>query len=242
MPRRLALAAALAALLATAAAADLAGPARAVDGDTLVFGGLTLRLHGVDAPETAQSCGAADGGAWDCGAAAAARLAELAAAEDLVCEAIERDRYGRVVGRCAAGGDDLGAVLVSEGLAWAYIRYSLDYAELEAEARAAGVGVWQGPATVAWDWRRGGDFLPAAGGASPPAPAPAAEPAAAPVPAEAPAGCVIKGNVNARGERIYHTPASPWYGRVRMSPPRGQRWFCNEAEAEAAGWRAVGGG
>ena len=218
MPRRLALAVALAALLATAAAADLAGPA----------------------PETAQPCGAADGGAWDCGAAAAARLAELAAAEDLVCEAIERDRYGRVVGRCAAGGDDLGAVLVSEGLAWAYIRYSLDYAELEAEARAAGVGVWQGRATVAWDWRRGGDFLPAAGGASPPAPAPASAPE--PVPAEAPAGCVIKGNVNARGERIYHTPASPWYGRVRMSPPRGQRWFCNEAEAEAAGWRAVGGG
>ncbi len=226
---------ALVAALAGAARAEIVGAARIVDGDTLAIGGLTLRLHGADAPESAQSCGGADGGDWPCGAAAAARLAELAGAGDLSCEALDRDAYGRIVARCVAGGRDLAGTLVAEGLAWAYVRYSSDYAGVEAEARAAGRGVWQGPSQAAWDWRRSDGFRAASGRA-------AAAPAAEEIPAEAPAGCAIKGNVNASGERIYHTPASPWYARVRMAPTRGQRWFCDEAEALAAGWRPVAGG
>ena len=53
--------------------------------------------------------------------------------------------------------------------------------------------------------------------------------------------CVIKGNINSRGERIYHTPSSPWYSQTRISPLRGERWFCSEEEARAAGWRAPRG-
>ena len=37
--------------------------------------------------------------------------------------------------------------------------------------------------------------------------------------------------------RIYHMPWSPWYGRVKIDTARGERWFCSEAEALAAGWR-----
>jgi hypothetical protein len=199
-----------------------------------------VRLFGVDAPETGQSCGDASGGQWDCGAAARARLEALIDAGEVACAAVERDRHGRVVARCAAGGLDLGATLVAEGLAWAYLDYSDAYAELEAGARAAGLGVWQGPATVAWDWRRTEGFAPAAGVVAPEAaPAPAAT--AAPV-ETGPGGCAIKGNVNAEGERIYHTPESPWYARIDMEARPGQRWFCDAAEAEAAGWRAAGGG
>lgn len=51
-------------------------------------------------------------------------------------------------------------------------------------------------------------------------------------------GCPIKGNINRDGERIYHTPWSPWYERVQIDESQGERWFCDEAEAEAAGWRA----
>ncbi len=202
-----------------------------VDGDTLDVGGLTLRLHGADAPEAEQSCGGADGADWPCGEAAAARLAELVSGGALSCEALDRDNYGRVVARCAAGGRDVAAALVSEGLAWAYVRYSSDYAALEAEARAAHRGVWQGPSQAAWDWRRTDGFVAASGRAD--------VETAAPADARPPDGCAIKGNVNAKGERIYHTPASPWYGRVRIDAARGQRWFCTAAEAEAAGWRAV---
>ena len=48
--------------------------------------------------------------------------------------------------------------------------------------------------------------------------------------------CLIKGNINSRGERIYHVPGSKWYARTRINKP-GERWFCTEEEAIAAGWR-----
>jgi hypothetical protein len=32
-------------------------------------------------------------------------------------------------------------------------------------------------------------------------------------------------------------PWSPWYARVKIDVSRGERWFCSEAEALAAGWR-----
>lgn len=48
--------------------------------------------------------------------------------------------------------------------------------------------------------------------------------------------CAIKGNVNAKGERIYHLPGSRLYSRVAMTG-QDERWFCSEQEAKAAGWR-----
>jgi hypothetical protein len=51
------------------------------------------------------------------------------------------------------------------------------------------------------------------------------------------AGCLIKGNVSTRGERIYHPPGCRYYDATKVDPARGERWFCSEAEARAAGWR-----
>jgi hypothetical protein len=48
--------------------------------------------------------------------------------------------------------------------------------------------------------------------------------------------CIIKGNVNRKGERIYFRPGQLDYARVDMIKP-GKRWFCTEDEAKAAGWR-----
>lgn len=56
-------------------------------------------------------------------------------------------------------------------------------------------------------------------------------------PASPSSGCLIKGNVSARGERIYHPPGCRYYNATRIDPARGERWFCSEAEALAAGWR-----
>jgi len=49
--------------------------------------------------------------------------------------------------------------------------------------------------------------------------------------------CNIKGNFNTRGERIYHMPGQKYYAETRISASHGERWFCSEAEARAAGWR-----
>ena len=47
----------------------------------------------------------------------------------------------------------------------------------------------------------------------------------------------IKGNINRRGERIFHLPGSPLYEAIAIDPAKGERWFDSEAEAVAAGWR-----
>lgn len=49
--------------------------------------------------------------------------------------------------------------------------------------------------------------------------------------------CRIKGNVSESGERIYHVPGGAFYGRTHVNAARGERWFCTESEARAAGWR-----
>ena len=50
--------------------------------------------------------------------------------------------------------------------------------------------------------------------------------------------CNIKGNISVRsGERIYHVPGQEYYDETEIRPSQGERWFCSEAEARAAGWR-----
>lgn len=49
--------------------------------------------------------------------------------------------------------------------------------------------------------------------------------------------CRIKGNISVDGERIYHVPGQPYYDATRIDPLAGERWFCSEAQARAAGWR-----
>ncbi|MBB4302952.1 hypothetical protein GGD81_001990 [Rhodobium orientis] len=52
------------------------------------------------------------------------------------------------------------------------------------------------------------------------------------------ATCNIKGNVSYNtGERIFHVPGQKFYHQTVISPSRGERWFCTENEAWAAGWR-----
>ena len=48
----------------------------------------------------------------------------------------------------------------------------------------------------------------------------------------------IKGNISINtGERIYHVPGQEHYWETKISPQYGERWFCSESEARAAGWR-----
>lgn len=204
--------------------ARIEGVAHVVDGDTLDVGPVRVRLHGIDTPEIGQSCRTASGRKWKCGERAGERLAELVEGRVVACAVRTRDQYDRLVAVCmttnaADAIGDLNALMVREGLAWAFLRYSHDYEMLENAARKARIGVWQGPAQAPWEYR-----------------AAAWERAVAAAPRK---GCPIKGNISRGGKMIYHTPWSPWYARTRVDESRGERWFCDEAEAIAAGWRAA---
>ena len=48
--------------------------------------------------------------------------------------------------------------------------------------------------------------------------------------------CDIIGNVNG-SSRIYHCPGWRDYNRISMNPDEGDRFFCSETEARAAGFR-----
>ena len=43
---------------------------------------------------------------------------------------------------------------------------------------------------------------------------------------------LIKGNINSKGEKIYHLPGDKWYNKTHA-----EAWFKTEAEAQAAGFR-----
>jgi endonuclease YncB( thermonuclease family) len=201
-------------------AAELVGMPRIVDGDTFAYRDDRVRLHGIDAPETAQHCLDASGGDYLCGEAATKALETFVAGREIRCSGTDRDQYGRLIAVCRVGGREINQWMVGAGWALAYTRYSRDYAGEERDAERARRGLWAGSFEAPWDFRRARRV---------------AAVSATPAP-----DCPIKGNISANG-RIYHTPTSRWYDRTAIDPSKGERWFCSEREARDAGWRAPRG-
>lgn len=195
----------------------LSGRARVVDGDTLEVSGVKVRLFGVDAPELDQRC-ERGGRVWACGQAAREALAGIVGGRRIACSVQDIDRYGRDVAVCQAGDQDVGAVLVRQGMAIAYRRYSGRYVNAEAAARREGLGLWSSTYVQPEAYRQAGRAQGA--GQVPPD-----------------GSCVIKGNIGGKGGRIYHLPGQADYAATRINEKKGERWFCSEAEARAAGFR-----
>lgn len=145
----------LASIAATEAPAQvMTGIASVIDGDTLEIRGRRIRLHGIDAPESAQLCVRPNGSAWRCGQTAALRLADRIGRRAISCRQTDTDRYGRIVAVCEQQGEDLAGWMVDEGWAVAYRSISSDYAPAEDRARRAQRGIWASRFELPWDWRR----------------------------------------------------------------------------------------
>lgn len=144
----LALAALVSARLDRVAERHLSGDAVINDGDSITLKGERIRLVGIDAPEYDQSC-ERDGSTYPCGRRSREALAALARNAAVECRGWERDRYGRLLAVCKAGGIELNRRQVEEGWAVAWG----DYGDAEASAREKRLGIWAGSFERPRDWR-----------------------------------------------------------------------------------------
>lgn len=112
------------------------------DGDTLRCGTERVRLFGVDAPEVRRGAKPAEPFAYE-----ARNELERLTRGRVGCRFVERDRYGRFVGRCWSDvTSDINASLIRSGFATEYRRYSKGvYAREEEQARVAKSGRWRKP-------------------------------------------------------------------------------------------------
>ena len=187
------------------------------DGDTLALTTdqttYRIRLHEIDTPEHDQP--------WSREARQA--LSSKVAGKYVRVEIETVDDYGRTVGNVWLGDRDINREMVREGHAWVYRKYLKDRSLLEEEAAArdASRGLWGLAEPVPpWQWRQNtraasGTFRDGI-----------------------PEHCDIKGNINRRGERIYHQPGDRHHRETRIDTSRGERWFCSTEDAERAGWRS----
>jgi len=114
--------------------------------DTAVQMQVRVRLSAIDAPERGQ----------DFSQRSREALADLVYSKEVSIETHGKDRYGRVIGDVFVGGRLVNEVLVRQGWAWNFVKYSRSprLAELERQARAERRGLWAGKNPVPpWEYR-----------------------------------------------------------------------------------------
>ena len=211
------------------------------DGDTLILGGITYRLDGIEAPQTDQVCLNAKRNVWACGLEARDQLRKFVGKRDVRCDRKGYDKVyrNRRIGVCWVEGEttSLNQWLVSEGWAlnfepYAKGRFKLD----ENDARSRGRGLWNGCFSRPQEARRRNKNKASLLGANCP-PSKEVRDILFPDHPAMPLGCPIKAKSAVRAHvaghgGIYHTESCPSYGRTTPD-----RWFCSEDEAKAEGFR-----
>jgi micrococcal nuclease len=129
---------------------------RVLDGDTLEVrledGSVArIRLDGIDCPEKTQSHGLD----------ARMATAQLVEGGRIRLNGHQRDKYGRLIAQVETpDGRSVNERLVEDGHCWWYRKYAPGHRRLErfeAEARAAGRGLWAEPNPIPpWEWRKRG--------------------------------------------------------------------------------------
>jgi endonuclease YncB( thermonuclease family) len=202
--------------------AAIEGAATAVTGDVLRLQGQLVRLDGIEAPERDQRCGTGAAGRgsakrWSCGEVAADTLARIVRGKTVRCSVSGQDELGRGRGSCQIDGQNIAAELVRAGLAFSAGGLLSGFGALEQDARNQKLGLWKGEADRPAEHRA--KIWAAAQKA-------------------APNNCPIKGQMVGDAKR-YVLPWQVDYARVRVRAQKGERWFCSEQEAQAAGWKVA---
>jgi endonuclease YncB( thermonuclease family) len=240
MTRKFATAAALFLACLTASlplgASEITGKPQISDADTVYIGEARIRLSGVDTPETDQICLDSIGKPWSCGVEARRRLEEFSRNRTWICRLNGLDRYGRHISNCTVDGEDVSRWLVQNGWGLAFRRYSDAYISEENEARAQKRGLWSGAFIAPWDWRRRDQRTEILGAYAVPTNAQRNLVSPLATSGAPDSSCTVKANLRSDG-CIYHVPGGHYYVRLNMEKGANRRWFCSEADAQAAGCR-----
>lgn len=119
------------------------------DSDIVRLAGAEWRLHGIDFPDPRQVC--SDG--WRAGEVSRAAVQRLTDGAKLDCRNTAKDQYSRAVASCTIDGEDLGATLVRQGMAWAALRQTWRYVLDDWMAWFAGNGLYGHPCEKPAEWR-----------------------------------------------------------------------------------------
>jgi len=122
----------------------LHGPARVLDGGTLLIGASRISLAGIAAPDADQTCSDARDQTYACGRAAARALADHIGGAAITCEPRPSEAGGAVVALCRIGDEDLGAWMVAQGLAVPDRAAAPTYAAAADRAWGRRLGLWSG--------------------------------------------------------------------------------------------------
>jgi endonuclease YncB( thermonuclease family) len=203
--------------LALSSSGELSGRATAVSGELLRVDGTLVRLSGVEAPEAKQPCYKSSGRRWSCGQSARSALEKALRGRSVSCTPSGHSDDGAMLASCRINGADVAEGLVRGGHVFATSGFLASYRTAEADAQAAGAGLWQGETIRPKEWRD--QIWQEAKRA-------------------APEGCPIKGYVRA-SDRTYAMPWTHGYEGAKVRTVRGDRWFCTEEEARAAGFKSA---
>ena len=127
---------------------------RIIDGDTIILNSEKIRFYGIDTPEKKQKCKDRNGLSYPCGEFATNELKKIISSGQLFCKKRATDRYGRSISICYVNGVDINSLMVKNGWALAYRKYSRDYIDEENEAKDKKVGMWAGKFIAPWRWRK----------------------------------------------------------------------------------------
>jgi micrococcal nuclease len=202
---------------------DIETVKRVVDGDTFVTeGGDRVRLIGVDTPEV-------HGRTEHYGKEASAFSGKRLTGNKVYMfkDVSETDRYGRLLRYVFVENETrmFNEILIAEGYGTALtvppdVMFAEKFVRAEREARKNEAGLWAEAESAESD-----DTAEPAGSAGTAGQADAGPGCAEPM---------IKGNINSRGEKIYHVPGGRYYEQTKA-----EEMFCTEEEARAAGYRPV---
>lgn len=200
---------------------------RVIDGDTIeIEGGERVRYIGIDTPETLDPRKPVQ-----CfGAEASNKNKELVEGKmaRLEKDIMDRDKYNRLLRYVWVDGVLINYELVKQGFAYSYsyppdVKYQDQFINAQQEAMKLKRGLWNSCST------QNQTAIPVL--------APAQTETSVALEENLNGSCLIKGNISSSGEKIYHLPGCGSYFKTKIDEARGEKWFCVESEALAAGWR-----